>query len=114
MRWLDLLARLRAGGVRQDDPQTAEILAAAARTPAGVSRRTFLRTALVATAAAATVDVEQLLWTPGSQTIWLPPATHTFDTVDWITREALRILQNKLAISAAFNRDLEQRLYRTP
>lgn len=60
MKWRDLLGWLTPGDRR----------GAAQR--AGWRRRDFLRAALLGTAAAATLDVEQLLWTPDEKTIVLP------------------------------------------
>lgn len=93
----------------------------------GCDRRTFLKGALLGSVAVATVDVEQLLWTPKTQIVvpgpvrladqfevamdWsredmgLAAITHvdaegrpfnTFITPDWIAREALALLKDKL------------------
>lgn len=98
----------------------------------GCDRRTFLKGALLGSVAVATVDVEQLLWTPKTQIVvpgpvrladqfevamdWsrddmgLAAVTHvdaegrpfnTFITSDWITREALAILKDKLQFSSS-------------
>lgn len=105
MNWRALFDRLLGTA-----PETADILDAAAHVPRGMSRRTFLRGALAATAIAATVDVEQLLWTPGEKTLFLPTleevaAYNGLLTADWISREALRILKKNLDLTSRFNRE---------
>lgn len=82
--------------------------------PTDPSRRRFLRAALVGSALAATVDVEQLLWTPGEKTIFLPDADDEWIpnylvTDDWIVREGLRILENNLTILKSVNRAYDDR-----
>lgn len=92
-------------------PETTAIVEAAERVGSGFSRRQFLRGALAATAIAATVDVEQLLWTPGEKTIFLPESVELYEgllTPDWVTREALRILQNNLKFASQFSRDYDE------
>lgn len=94
--------------------ETTAILAAAERVP-DVGRRRFLKLALAGVAVAATVDVDQLLWTPGKT--FLLPGQPEFDeyvitdevssddfTSDWFGREGLRILENKLTVTKMFNR----------
>ncbi|HXD20115.1 MAG TPA: twin-arginine translocation signal domain-containing protein [Vicinamibacterales bacterium] len=52
-------------------------------------RRSFLRLLATATAAVATLDVEQLLWTPGKVKIFdlgsAPPFTHPLVSLDDLT-----------------------------
>lgn len=78
-----------------------------------MNRRAFLARlgfGTVAAAAAATgvIDIERLLWTPGEKTIFLPSVEVVdFAMCDWFTRESLQVLQNKLALTAAFNRDYD-------
>lgn len=80
-----------------------------------IDRRTFLRRlgfgTVAAAAAVSTFDLERLLWIPGEKTILLPEAFEAvdFETVDWMTREALRILTNKLTIASSFNRQYDRR-----
>jgi hypothetical protein len=108
--WADRLARLKAAV--WPDTEVADILDAATRVPDG-SRRRFLRVALLGAAVAATVDVEQLLWTP--KPIVLVPGgafedrefTITRVTPDWVVRESLSILEKNLAFSKHFSRHYE-------
>jgi hypothetical protein len=57
---------------------------------------------------AATVDVEQLLWTPGEKTLFLPTADEIGGNYlihpDWVTREALRILKANLEMTGRMTR----------
>lgn len=73
---MTLLERLRR--LVFPDPAALDVLAAAERVP-DAGRRQFLKLALAGAAVAATVDLEQLLWTPG-KTFLLPaePAWQTF------------------------------------
>ncbi len=79
-----------------------------------MDRRGFLRLlgmGAVGAAATATLDIERLLWVPGAKTIFLPPEGqfigNHFVTSEWITREALRILENSLTFSKQINREYE-------
>lgn len=104
MSWRTWLDRLLGTA-----PETADVLDAAAHVPHGMSRRSFLRGALAATAVAATVDVEQLLWTPGEKTIFLPEFVDVdvyngLVTPDWVARQALRLLNKNLRIASQFCR----------
>lgn len=109
MNWRAVLDRLRAAVF--PDPEAAAIIDAAERADTGMSRRSFLRAGLLATAVAATVDVEQLLWTPGERTILLPERHNGFDPFDedWLGREALRILKRNLALTGKFNREYDHK-----
>lgn len=105
MNWRALLDRILG-----TDPETTAIVDAAERVGSGLSRRQFLRGALVATAVAATVDVEQLLWMPGEKTILLPELVDGgWDdnflppTPDWVTRETLRLFEKNLALTSKFS-----------
>lgn len=101
----------------------------------GVDRRTFLRGALLGTVAAATLDVEQLLWTPKTQIV-VPQLTivsggagwttdlvnyegiatgdlnpiaafrgkNTYITPQWVTREALKLLEENLKFHGVLSR----------
>lgn len=105
MNWRTLLDRLFGR-----TEETTAIIDAAERVGSGFSRRQFLKTALAGAAIAATVDVEQLLWMPGEKTIFLP----TFDdyeliTPDWVTREALDILQRQIALTSRFSRAYDEK-----
>jgi uncharacterized membrane-anchored protein len=70
--------------------ETTAILAAAERVP-DAGRRKFLKLALAGVAVAATVDVDQLLWTP-DKTFLLPsePAWQTFTITDHVWSDAER------------------------
>lgn len=110
----DVLARLRAAfAVTPDD--AADVVRASARVPAGLSRRRFLRTALTATVVAATVDIDQLLWTPGERTIFLPYAEggpwrdNFLLTDDMIVQEGLAILKKNLTFIATINRQYDEK-----
>jgi hypothetical protein len=73
--------------------------------PAGLSRRAFLGLLTAATVGAATLDLDKLLWIPGTKTIFLPPTgEHGIVSVDWITRETLRLLKNNLQFAGNVNR----------
>lgn len=83
----------------------------------GMDRRSFLKTALLGSVAAATLDVEQLLWTPKTQIVvpdmrtvslgisdWVETnreilGAERFVTPEWMTREALRLLEHELAFT---------------
>lgn len=86
----------------------------------GMDRRAFLKvlggTAAVV-AAAPMLDLERLLWVPGEKTIFLPyegPFGNQIVTVDWITREALRILENNLKMASVFNREYDAKFQLIP
>jgi hypothetical protein len=83
MTWFERLRRAVAG-----DAEGSAIVAASAHVP-DLSRRRFLGLALGAAAVAATIDVEQLLWTP-SKTFLLPsePAWQTFTITDHVWSDA--------------------------
>lgn len=84
--------------------------------PSGLSRRSFLGLLTATTAAAATLDLDQLLWTPGEKTFFLPPPVEVVDVslealgpfgqvdLDWVTRESLRVLNNQLSFAKHVNR----------
>lgn len=109
MNWRAVLERLRAAVF--PDAEAAAVLDVAERMNVdGMSRRSFLRAGLLAATVAATVDVEQLLWTPGEKTLFLPTVDEVaiYDgllTPDWITREALRILKNNLQVAGRTTRE---------
>lgn len=69
-----------------------------------MDRRAFLRF-LSGTAAGAaiapTLDLDRLLWVPGAKRIFLPPSIMSGD---WISREALAILENNLTLTCHLNR----------
>lgn len=72
-----------------------------------MDRRDFIRRAvagLAGTAVAAEFDLERLLWVP-KPTIVVPslPA-HAFTSIRWVTKEALRVLNERLALTAPFTR----------
>lgn len=91
-----------------------------------MNRRGFLRV-LGLGAAAIAVDPEQLLWTPGQKTFFLPslvtpPRALDLATLDdaiaivarrgnqlvtpeWITREALQVLRKQLTVMQRIDRD---------
>lgn len=95
---------------------------------ATVNRRGFLTT-LAAAAAGAALDPERLLWVPGEKTVILPPAggwigvdfgwsepeisiwrggirggKNELLTVDMITKEALKVLDNNLKLAKELQR----------
>jgi hypothetical protein len=59
------------------------------------------------------LDPERLLWVPGAKTIFLPPPperrlTHgAWVPHDWIAKETLRMLEEKLAFSRLINREYD-------
>lgn len=66
-----------------------------------MNRRGFFGALFGAAAAAATLDPEKLLWVPGAKLISIPAPVGTIRTIDWITKEALRILANNIDKQAA-------------
>lgn len=110
MKWRDLLVAL---GVA--DPQLPEKVREATSSK-GLSRRAFLTGVGTTAIAALVVDPEQFLWTPGEKTFFLPPVVKTATiediaafgqdfaaeqyaaaiTPEWVTREALKILEQEL------------------
>lgn len=101
------------------------------RLPEGPSRRAFLAglTAVVASGLVdlSGVDTNKLLWEPGKKTFLLPPEValatpeeiealdleigigggNQFLTIEWITKEALRHLENNLKLTKNFHREYE-------
>lgn len=80
-----------------------------------MDRRGFLRLlgmGAVGASAAATFDLERLLWVPGAKTILLPPTEiftcNSFITPEWITREALRFLEDQLTFTSQINRHYDR------
>lgn len=78
-----------------------------------MNRRSFLRW-LGGTAAgiaiATTLDIEKLLWVPGEKVIFVPPLVtsgNVFLTSELITREAMRVLTNNLAMVRMINREYD-------
>ena len=78
------------------------------------SRRGFLQTLAAATAAVATYDPEQLLWTPGQKTIFLPPEKrferadlivdpNEYRDVDWEVDLTEESYQHNLRVGATFD-----------
>lgn len=51
-------------------------------------------------AAPLVLDPERLLWVPGQKLISIPPTTPRIVTIDWFTRETLRILAENLRLDA--------------
>ena len=71
-----------------------------------MTRRDMFRRVLESAAGVAlalTIDVDQLLWTPGARTFFLPVDT-TFVTPAWITAEICRQFRARLDLSARFVR----------
>ena len=68
-----------------------------------MNRRDFLRTlaaGLAGTTVADTFDWDRLLWVPVAKRIFLPPEpSNSLLTIDYITRETLRMLENNLQLS---------------
>ena len=75
-----------------------------------MNRRNFLQLIASGSVGAMTLDVEKLLWVPGAKTFFLPPVPLRLLTVDYITRETLRILKNNLVFSRAVD-DVIMRKY---
>lgn len=81
-----------------------------------MSRRRFLGivgSTAAAVALAPHVDLERLVWTPG-QTIVVPDLSEVAEfggnqllTVDWITNETLRIMQQNLSMASFINREYD-------
>ena len=76
-----------------------------------MDRRGFLKRLFAGAAGVAlapVLDLERLLWVPGEKTIFLPPVTEFgLVTPDWVTREALRILEGKLTLAGSLNREFD-------
>lgn len=79
-----------------------------------MNRRGFLG-ALATLAVAHTFDPERLLWVPGAKTFFIPETVrvggvgNTFLTIDMITREALRVLENNLKLMSHINREYDDK-----
>jgi hypothetical protein len=74
--------------------------------PSGIDRRRFLQFlggTAVGAAVAPLIDVEHLLWTPKPMIV--VPGADTWLSIDWITREALMMFENRLGVARLFNRD---------
>lgn len=115
---MTLLARVRQLLGFDDAPSTAIAVRAALPHASGLDRRQFLTRVIggiAGAAAASTLDLEQLLWLPGEKTILIPEfvgpaAGNTFLTMDWITREALRLLKQNLTFANMISRPLDTRV----
>lgn len=76
-----------------------------------MNRRSFLRVlglGALGAAASMELDLERLLWVPGAKTIVLPPAGGWWLSPDWLTREALKTLENNLTFMRSINRQYEE------
>ena len=74
-----------------------------------LNRRSFL--ALLGSGViGAGIDVDRLLWVPGAKTIFLPPArtAPTLVTVEWMAKEALRLLSRELQLGTRIVRDFRR------
>lgn len=113
MNWRDWFSRLRASFVGYDEADAIVRDVARAEHISGMDRRSFLRTALVGLTAAVVVDVDKLLWTPGEKAVFLPETFFApdcgFATIDWVTREALRIMRNQLRVAKSFSAPMPSR-----
>jgi hypothetical protein len=101
-----LLALVRRVLGQADAPSTALAVRAALPMASGLSRRQFLQRTVAGIAGAAvasTLDYERLLWMPADRTIFLPHEAPFFPSVDWITREVLHVLKNKLRFADYLN-----------
>lgn len=106
MNWRDLLARIWHPSVPPAD--TAALIEASADRAGVVNRRAFLQLAGAAVAGLA-LDPERLLWMPGEKTIYLfGDASSEGTSIDWITREALRLLEKNLAFAGSVNRQYDE------
>lgn len=80
-----------------------------------MNRRGFLKLlgyGAAGAVAAQELDLDRLLWVPGEKTIFLPAfEPHTFDPCDWMTRESLRILKERLQFAKSINREYEPPLH---
>lgn len=81
-----------------------------------LDRRAFLRrlgfgTVAAAAASIGVFDVERLLWLPGEKTIFVPTlsSSDTFETANWLSREALRHLTSQIKLTGLFNRSFDER-----
>jgi hypothetical protein len=73
-----------------------------------MNRRRFLQMLSAGAFGAMTLDVEKLLWVPGQKTIFLPPpSSNSILTIEMITRESLRILENMLTFGTHAQRSYE-------
>ena len=105
MIWRNLLTKIWHPAEPPAD--TAALIEASADRAGIVNRRAFLQLAGTAIAGLA-IDPERLLWMPGERTIVLPAFTpHDFAGIDWITREALRLLEKNLAFVGLVNRSYD-------
>lgn len=98
---MNLLDRLVAL-VRREQPELAPV--------EGLSRRGFLKllaSSAAVAAAAPLLDLERVLWVPG-QTIAVPAmGRNILLTAEWITREAMKVLENNLKMVSYFDREYE-------
>lgn len=74
-----------------------------------MNRRDFVRrlvAGLAGTAVAAEMDLERLLWVPKPMIVVpeLPGGLHTFASIDWVTRECLRRLEQQLSFANVVDR----------
>lgn len=97
MNWFEKLLAAVKG-----DAEAEGLVRASSRVP-DPSRRRFLKTALLGAAVAATVDVDQLLWTPGQQTILTPDEWYA-----QIHDEAWTALDKQLGISIRMMRNWDE------
>lgn len=106
---MTLLDRLVAAW-RSEQPASALVVPSVQ----GMGRRRFLQVlggSVAVAAAAPFVDLEALIWTPGQSVAVGEVGSGIFLTAEWITREALKILERNLQLVTTVNRAYDERFH---